>query len=192
MTSKELTGVALKCLAVYLLFSAILVIPMGIMSIDRFASYQDVDRFGWSVLAALVMCVVMVVCVILVWRVAKSLVRTCETTPTDELHCDISPSSLEAMLFRVLGVYFIVSNMKPFIVKLASFQSWKALGYDLRAPVIEEIALLATIVFGMWLLAKPQAWVELLKKLRRVGLQPKVGQVSSESAPSASSDEPST
>ncbi len=192
MTSREVTGVALKCLAIYLLFIGIIAIPGGVITYNRFiqTARGTVSGLNWAVLVALGSCVVIAIFGLLAWRVGTSLLRTVRDTPTDELRCEISPLDLEGMLFRVLGIYFIVSSLKPFLYNLIGFQLFDYKGNAFTIQVIEEVALLATIVLGMFIVAKPRAWVRLLGKLSRPEPEPEVEEVSSGPSPSESPDKP--
>ncbi len=161
MTSREITSVALKCLAIYLLFNAILAFPILLAVSSR------IDSLGWRIPAVLACSVIVAAAGYFSWRIANSLVRTSQNTPTDKINFNLTPMKLEAILFRVLGVYFVVINLKPFVRSIATFSLSQSKNRGLISTNFDLLAYLGVIILGLYLVAKPKEWVQLLKKLRR-------------------------
>jgi|AntAceMinimDraft_9_1070365.scaffolds.fasta_scaffold13242_2 hypothetical protein len=161
MTSREITSVALKCLAIYLLFTAIVAFPVLLPAVGR------IDTLGWRIPAVLGSSLIIAAAGYFTWRIANSLIRTCRDTPTDQLHITFTPTQLEAILFRVLGVYFVVGYFRPFVKNIIAFRLDQSQGYGFSSTILDILIYLGVIILGMFLIAKPKAWVQLLKKLRR-------------------------
>jgi len=160
MTSREITSVALKCLAIYLLFNAILVFPVMLTT----SSY--LGSLGWRITVVLSTSLIVIVAGYFIWRLANSLIGTFKDTPTDQLNISVTPIKLEAILFRVLGVYFVVTSLQPLVRNLILLRLDQTKGYELDLVPFHLLAYFGVIILGMFLIAKPKAWVQLLKKIR--------------------------
>ncbi len=160
MTSREITSVALKCLAIYILFNAIVISPIIL------ATSSHLGPLGWRIPVVLGISLIVAVAGYFTWRLANSLIGTFKDTPTDQLNIFVTPIQLEAILFRVLGVFFVVTSLQPFVRNLILLRLDQTKGYELDLVPFHLLAYFGVIILGMFLIAKPKAWVQLLKKIR--------------------------
>jgi hypothetical protein len=195
MTSKQLTAVALKCLAIYLLFTAVVAFPMWIYFVRRAAGtgLSPLASAGVTTAAVVVCSLLTAGAAFLAWRLANRLADLVSAPPTDDIHVNITPRRLEEILFRVLGVYLAVTHLKPFVNEIIRRQVQAGGGYDTREIQWNLFATLGVLIFGLVLTFKPRVLIDRLDRLtRRTTPEAPTNEsrATSDSAPSADSEVP--
>lgn len=168
MTSKQLTGVALKCIAVYLLFTAVVAFPMWIYFVQR--AVGTVPPLASPVMTTILVIVCSLITVgfaLLAWRLANGLAAVVSAPPTEDIHVNITPRRLEEILFRVLGVYLAITHLKPFVNELLRRQMQAGGRFDTREIHWNLFATLGVLVFGLVLTFKPAALIDRLDRMTK-------------------------
>ena len=167
MTSRQITAVALKCLAIYLLFNALLAYPAWIYAVRKGAD-AGIFPLATPVLTTLIVIFCSAVTVgfaLLAWSMANRLTSLVAEAPVDNIHLNVTPRHLEEILFRVLGVYFAVTYVKPFVGELIRRQKLAGGGYDTGEIQWNLFASLGVLVFGLFLTFKPGALIDRLDRM---------------------------
>ena len=133
MTSKQITAVALKCLAIYLLFTAVVTLPMWIVFAKQIADIGDHSLQSMAMVAVIVIITsgIAIFFAYLAWRLANRIVQQVSAPPVDNIHVNITPRRLEEILFRVLGVYLAVTRISPFVLAVVRSQLMKDSKYSI-------------------------------------------------------------
>ncbi len=167
MTSRQITVIALKCLAVYLLFSLAMVYPHWFM----FFWHRLTTRLPWGeslavTVAGIVLSGAVVVgFALLAWRLAHGLAMVAVAPPVDEVRLAVSPRRLEEIGFRVLGVYFVVTRLPTLMQTFGYWLSAGAAGLDVRETPWHMAAIMAVLVFGLLVSLWPGALVDGLNRI---------------------------
>jgi hypothetical protein len=118
MTSKQITAVAIKYVAIYLLFQAVLAAPMWIFFAQQSADPErpwTLGLVGETTLIVIVTNAILIGFALLAWTLSNRLVLHVTTPPVDDIHVRITPRGLQEILFRVLGVYLAVTYLSSLL-----------------------------------------------------------------------------
>ena len=194
MTSKQITAVALKCLAIYLLFTVVVTFPMWIYYVRAVASTEGLSPLalaGLTTATVIVGSAIAVVFAFLAWRLANRLALLVATPPVDDIHVSITPRRLEEILFRVLGVYLAVTYLKTVVVEVIRSQLYAAGGYNTTKIGWDLLASLVILIFGLLLTFRPGAVIGLLDRMTKKSQAPtNESRATSDSALSEESEAP--
>ena len=181
MTSRQITAVSLRCLAIYLLFTALAVLPVKTYAIWRTASEPSMHLHISSMSLIIV---VVIICGLVTgffglwaWRLSNAVACPKGSTPEDSLHLVVTPQRLETFLFPVLGVYLASDSLTTLFRATCSLMTWTgdrneitdALRYQHLGLWWNLFGTLTMIAFGTFLALKPMAFIGLLDRLKAMG-----------------------
>lgn len=160
MTSRQLTALAMKILAIWLLVHVVLYLPnIAMLSASAFQSNGAEIPQSVSIAVFIGFLVVGFIVSIIMLRISNS-VLSIASDESDE-NC-VAPS----FILQVAGVFFIVSAiavLPGYILSLAKQSSIQPASYGYLVGYIFEIAV------GGYLLVKPAVWVVWLNRFRGRG-----------------------
>jgi hypothetical protein len=186
MTSKQITAVALKCLAIYL-FSILSLTPW-ILHQSRWRGDMDLSTTAVAIACALITAGF----ALAAWRLANHVGSLVAKPPVDDIHVNITPQRLEVILFRVLGVYLTLTQFKACAVALLIERHAKLnVGLDTSEIQQQALASFAVLVAGLVLTLKPRPLIDLLDRMTKQTEAPtNESSATSEPAPGADSAAP--
>lgn len=159
MITQQMTAVALKLIAIWLVLQMFLNIPGLIMLFTHLEQYQQKTIpaviYFWMITCFLV---VGLVAAYLVSKTAASVLATAKTETTLALAEDS-----QKVLFQFAGIYFVVRSLA---------QLPAALAFIPMTPTVEMTSLLGLagimlqLFAGLWLVIYPGFWLRLLQNLR--------------------------
>ena len=168
MTSSEFIGVFIKCAAIWLFFYAAQIVLQFSLTLPLLSQCVFHDNFPVFCVSVATVAIVLAFA-FFIGRLGCAIAKTCKEASADAIPLTITAKELEALAFRVLGVYFIASNLSGFCRTFADFIIRKNAGT--RIPWMsycDIIYLVAILFFGLVLVASPTQWVEFLNKLRKI------------------------
>jgi len=172
VTTRELTGVAIKVFAIYILVQAIAGLPLlanalVFNALDGITSNNETLYWllgGASFIALLILAVLM-------WNLANRVVRQ----TSDQLPKDESFGITESFLISLLGVYLTVEGIQGFAYATTSTL---VIMQENREFAVQNIAYLVgnflQIIIGLSLMLKASGWANFLRWLRTAGLKGKM------------------
>ena len=170
MTNKEITSVAIKAFAIYVLVQAILSVPMltSVATTYLYNEYRETGQFLlWLVGAASF--IFLLIVVVLLWKLANTVV-----SQTSEETTDGRPTSIDAhFLISLLGLYLSIDGLLRFgYACLSAFTLIQET--DLPGQAIGYIIIaLVQVLIGITLIIKAEGWLSLINSLRTAGLKGK-------------------
>lgn len=166
MTSRQITAVALKIAAIYLLF-VVAVIPQWWLVLARFAIQEGVPpwkSFAITAFAFMAWVILSWGIAFLFWRLANHLIRFVERPPIDDTHVNITPRRLEEMLFRLLGVYLVIIQLKDYPLKI--YNVLKIMNSGVATAFQWELLCSSlAFIFGMLLVVRPGTIINILDRI---------------------------
>ncbi len=171
MTTNELTSVAIKVFAIYVLVHAILSIPPFIVAYSGLGfdhSNGSSGQLFWFLATASV--VILVVVTALLWKLAGRVAEKASSgVGKNESH-----GINEVFLLSLLGIYLSVDAVMRFgfVCIDAYTQSQHIDGIALQT-IAYIVGYLLQLIIGLTLIIKANGWVRLLKWLRGAGLMEK-------------------
>ena len=173
MTNRELTSVALKVFAIYILVQVSLALPQSIYSFIYVRDFHEprLSDFWLWIAGVAAICAALLIA-LFVWRLSVQVVRHVE-------HEEVAAPQphIEPFILSVLGVFLIVQAMVELVYLITSAYIQAANPDNPEGVSTETIAyisgyLLQTII-GVTLVIRAKGWVGLLGRLREAGLSDK-------------------
>ncbi len=171
MTTNELTSVAIKVFAIYILVHTILSIPTFIAT---FSGLHFDRSNGWTEqvfwLLSVSSIVLLLIITVLVWKLAGRVVEKVSSDVKKSESCGID----EAFLLSLLGIYLSVEAVMRFgFVSISAYtQSQQRDGVALQT-IAYIVGNLFQIIIGLTLILKASGWIRVIKWLRGAGLTEK-------------------
>jgi len=169
MTEKEITSIALKLFAIYLLVQIVLAIPTVIASLVTTKEFLSPDlsvMWLWAAAAAAV--IIGLATAVLLWRLASKALSTSPVVVKDN-----GVSRIEVSIFVALGLFLVVQSL----VRISYISAGAYVQYVRTEPgevALQTYVLLAAHVFqgliGLSLVLRTDGWVSLLRRIRNAGL----------------------
>ena len=172
MTSKELTSIALKAFAIYVLVHAILSVPFLTQTyFSHGGFYENLDDSKNLLLfLGAASFILLVILAIFIWQLANQIVTSTKAPPepTDDSKIDAS------FLLALLGFYLIFDGLLRFgYVCTSAFTQVQ----DGREVSVQTIAYIVGHLFqatiGLTLIIRSHGWLEFIRWLQRAGLKGK-------------------
>lgn len=157
MTSRQVTALAIKILAIWLLVNIVLYLPniaMLTASVYQFNGSETPESVSIAVFVGFL--IVGFIVAITMLRISNSVLSSASEEPDESR---ISP----AFVLQVAGVFFIVSALAVlpgYFLSLANQVPVKVASYGYLAGYLIKIAV------GAYLLVKPAVWAEWFNRLR--------------------------
>jgi hypothetical protein len=169
MTGREITSLALKLFAIYMLVQMILAIPTLIASLVTAKDLLGSDFSAlwlWGAAAAAV--VVGLVVAVFLWKVASKALAN----PTDGIRVNVF-SDIEAAVFAALGLFLVVQALVRFsYVSAGAYVQYVRVEpgeVSLQTSVLMVAHILQGLV-GLSLILRTDGWVSLFRRLRNAGV----------------------
>ena len=159
MNLKDVTAVALRLFALWLLVQVVLHIPGLVMLLASLENYQEqlISIYAYIALLGGFALVALVV-VLLIWRAAKSALESCSDADLGALE-----SQSQRFLLQLAGVFFVVTALASLPKSLSFLSSSLAFSY---ANWLWPMGLLFQLVIGSVLLVGSASCLRLLARLR--------------------------
>ena len=160
MNSRTVAAIVFKLFAVYLFVQVILQLPIfwqiNYLSPEADAAGQSTPPL-FGVLSLILLFVFIIIIAALIWILGT---RALKQIPAETE----SSEQLEAVLFQVLGLYFIISAFSVLPGKiLASLMPSHMSSIEIFVWLFKDIFIL---LVGLFLVAKAEFWKRLLRKMR--------------------------
>lgn len=174
MNNNEITALALKVFAIYLIAQTIIVIPSlyGIfISISEWVSISGKQPVIIPVILFFAILITILVLARIIWNLANDIINRASTTIKTEPQ-NVASDFHEFMLF-LLGVYISTNSLlnltapiSSAIIELSNPANTKGLSMQTIVWLISESLLL---LIGISLILKRKGWKNLYYKLRTAG-----------------------
>lgn len=172
MTAKEITSLALKLFAIYLLVQMILAIPTLIASLvttKEFLGPELSALWLWGASAAAVL--IGLVAAWILWKLANKTL-----SKTSGERNETSFSGNEAAIFAALGLFLVVQALVRFFYVSAGAYVQYVRVEPSEVPLQTTVLMVAHIaqgLVGLSLILRTEGWMSLLQKIRYAGLHKK-------------------
>jgi hypothetical protein len=169
MTEREITSLALKLFAIYLLVQLVLAIPMLVASLVTAKDFFGPDLSAlwlWGAAAASV--VIALLAAVSLWALARKALSKSPSAIGESRF-----SGIEGGIFAALGLFLIVQSL----VRFSYVTAGAYVQYVRTEP--GEIALQTAVLMGahlfqglvgLSLVLRTDGWVSLLRRIRNAGL----------------------
>jgi hypothetical protein len=186
MTSRQLTAVALKVLAIYIIYSAVVCLPLYLR-----AYWDHVEDKIWGIIGITVMICISGVVAWTACKFARSLASDIRSAEHESIVTLIDKAQIENVLFRILGLYVFSTHLRPvvdnfFFIRMKIYNTLGEVP-DLHKHRVSLIVDLVILAFAISFILKPSFWQEKFKTLDRTekGLEAnKASEATLEPAPS--------
>ena len=167
MTSKIIAGIAFKLFAIWLLVRTILSIPVvwqSYLSLRNFRSPEEISII-WPVIIFISLLAASLLATKIIWSLGTKAVNE---LPGSAIHNE--SIEIERVLLQVLGLYFFITSLAttPYHV----LQYVKSTGDHKLGQGLWLFTETFKLIFGLLLIAKVNAWLSLLQKLRGFAIKP--------------------
>jgi hypothetical protein len=169
MTEREITSLALKLFAIYLLVQMLLAVPTLVATLGTAKDYLGPSFSAlwlWGAAAAAV--VIGLVAAVFLWKVANKAL----SKPTDGIGGS-SFSSIEAAVFSALGLFLVVQALTRFsYVSAGAYVQYVRVepGEVTLQTAVLMVAHILQGLIGLSLILRTDGWVSLLRRIRNAGL----------------------
>lgn len=170
MTSREITVLALRIIALYVLANVVLAFPrfLSLMAVGYQGQMPEVPAWWFWTGGVIVMLAALIVAVI-VWIVAGRAVAAKDHQSKPPLFDNIEP-----LILSVVGIFFIVQALIQIgLVGAALFQG-SGMGDPLLVWQMRGIGYLFQLLVGLSLVMRPLWWTSLLARFRERTLQQEI------------------
>ncbi len=167
MTNKELTSLAIKVFAIYILVQTLMIFAFNGQSMISF--FQGIAENLWALMSLLASVLLLITCWIL-WRMANAIIDKVKTPKQrgDEYRID------QVFFLHLIGFYCICQALIEAIgysLSLHYMSSPEQFGYDhfsgqKMVIFFNYFAALVQFGIGLSLLIKPYGWARLFQKIR--------------------------
>jgi len=158
MSTRQVTAIAIKLLAIWLLVNVIIYIPSFALVFTGLQNYNQQELPLWLYYALVgTSLVIGFVATLLLMRTANSVLSSADPAPTNDNGIN------QSFLLQVGGIFFIVSALS--VMPAVFLNLGKA--STIQTNVIFYIGgYLFELSAGLYLLVKPNVWVHWLNKFR--------------------------
>ena len=168
MSNKELTKLALKIFAIYVMVQAILAVPQFFQAYVMLSNGSEYNSATWFMAISAVSITLLAMLSVFTWRLSVNV--------STQLLSESTNSSLnisETFILSVLGLYLIVFGLTRLsIASIGTYytlQSANDINQNIAQNVIYLIVYFIVTIIGLSLVIKTKGWLQLLNKLRVVG-----------------------
>ena len=168
MNNTEITKVALKVFAVFVMVQAILIIPSFFQAYMSLSMGTDFNTSGWFITVSTISIALLFLLSFFVWRLSNKL-----ATSFTEHNINHSSLTSESFILSILGLYLIFEAIKNFSI------SSVGLFYAIETSTQSEskftqigvylLVYFIQFIIGLTLIIKTKGWLSVLNKLRVAG-----------------------
>ncbi|HDL89641.1 MAG TPA: hypothetical protein ENG14_01915, partial [Thermodesulforhabdus norvegica] len=135
MTNKEITAVAFKVFAIYVLVQTILSIPVFVQAVT--SNYFNDNRIPFAAISiGMLACILLVVITVAIWRLSNSI----SSKSSSSLQDTTGPNLTEEFILSVVGLYLCFKGMQSFLFVSTSAYVQLYGEYDTKEMSPETIA----------------------------------------------------
>lgn len=168
MSNKEITRLALKLFAIYIIVQVILSTPLLFQTYVLLNHGLLYSSQTWFLAISILTLVLLVLLSIGIWKLSNSTASQMISNP----HCKLSAFSEEFAL-SLLGLYLIVYGLsKTVFVSIGAYLSAgdeSNVNHEYAQILVYVLVYLTIVIIGMSLVIKAKGWAELLSRLRMLG-----------------------
>jgi len=172
MTNKELTSVAIKVFAIYVLVQAILSVPLLVNAMATYGFSEH--RSGGSILLWLLGAAAFILLVgltVFLWKLATRVATQASAQVEDGKSSKVD----DGFLISLLGLYLTFEGLLRFGYTCTSLYIQNQSTEEYSAQTLAYvIGYLIQVVIGLSLILKAHGWLALLRWLREAGLKGKL------------------
>jgi len=172
MTGREITSLAIKLFAIYVLVRAVLAIPALVQVLygpggRAFLAPETIWLWGIGAIAVALLIVLAVV----LWRLAGRVVRAAPGASTEAPSVAVD----EPFVLSVVGLYLAFKALLQIaFLAVGAYAALGPLQQDFQAQTIAYIAgYVVQLVLGLALMLRSRGWALVLRRLREAGLKAK-------------------
>lgn len=173
MTNREITAVAIKVFAIFVLVQAILTLPSFIYPLSMSLELSHKGAIWLWFWAALSLAAIVWVLYML-WHLSCSVTRDIENKETDQNVLEID----EGFILSVLGLVFVFEGALSFasgLISATSAANSSANPQPISATTVAHIAgQFAKVIIGLTMILKANGWAAVLRAIREAGLKNKI------------------
>lgn len=160
MITQQITAVALKLIAIWLVLQMFLNIPSLVMLFTNLEQYQQkaipAVIYFWMITCFLV---IGLVAAYLIFKTAASVLASAKTETSLALAEDS-----QKVLFQFAGIYFVVRSLAQLPTSISFIPVTPAID---TANALGLIGIIIQLLAGLWLVIYPGFWLKLLQGLRK-------------------------
>lgn len=169
MNGKIILSISFKLFAIYLCANVLVSLP------QVWFMYLNVPEASSSWVFHLLISITSILVAIIVsfqlFKVANSAIRDMPNTDSNNNSKEVD---LESILYRILGMFFIVTAISSLPFHLISINKYLNLSNDVSvfgdSPVIYIWSPLVQLTFGLFLTFRANGFKNMIRKLRSVGI----------------------
>lgn len=173
MTGRELTSLAIKVFAIYVLVQAVFAVAGLVVVLHEGRTWlsQGLSTF-WIWALGAVAAALLFIFVVVMWRLSRKIVQP----PPFGLPETNAASITEAFVLSVLGLYWVFEGLlRSALLSLGTYAALSSFaGTEVHGVWARTIAYLGCygvqIVVGLTLILRTNGWAALLRRLREAGL----------------------
>lgn len=162
MTNREITAVAIKVFAIYILMQTLLSIPYLIKVQSMFVMPEGITWFSLGCLALFFLLGISIG----LWKLSNTVIQKAYESPTKSSHNVVD----QTFLLSVLGIYLTFDGVFNFGQSAvnAYIQVNTAYPPEISAPIFSTLLIFVLqVLIGMSLIIKTHGWINILKKTRQ-------------------------
>jgi hypothetical protein len=158
MSPKDITAIAIKFFAIYLLVNVVVYFPSMIVSMTALQKYHE-ETFSSEMFVSVVGAFIVLGITIsfMLNRLANSIAS--KSSENTAINSDLPKD----FLLQILGVYFIISGISSLPGIAISLFKHNAMD---SATLLYGVGYIFQVVVGFYLVVKPTIWNQWLNKLR--------------------------
>lgn len=170
MKTREVTSLALKLFAIYLLLEALFSVPL-VFSMYLVREFKLEQAEGqWLFVVGVGTLILALALVVAIWKLAnRSLIESLKNE-SDSKALKIVPSEIELIIFAALGLYLVVTSVSSLVSSLTSsyIAANEALsfGVDPSSYIFIGTSIVQALI-GCSLAVYPRKWSNLFSRVRR-------------------------
>ncbi|MCG7893315.1 MAG: hypothetical protein JAZ12_02565 [Candidatus Thiodiazotropha taylori] len=171
MNPREITSLALKLFALYLLVQALVNVP-AILGVYLSIEYRvnETPAHNWLWVAGLITIICAVIIAGLIWKLANKSLNQLLNSEGNSKVLDLVPSNIELVIYSALGMFLFISAISSLVFSFASTYASvnNGLSSGIRTEHLLIIGTSATeMLIGAFLALYPKKCSILFAEIRR-------------------------
>jgi len=164
MNSTEISKLALKIFAIYIIVQVLLSIPQFFQAYVMLSNGTEPNSDKWFILIAAASVIALFSLSLLIWKLSNNTKAVLSKNSDNSI-----PYISEEFILSILGIYLIVYGLtRTIVVATSAYYSLSSndINYELTQGVIYVITYLLTALLGLSFIVRSKGWSILLNKLR--------------------------
>lgn len=160
MKSREVTAVAIRVVIVYLILKLIITIPTAFAALNHTKIFIPL-----AIVITLASVALAGTLISLWWGLSKQLIDEQNSTPSDDMVFNMTPQKLEKIILRCMGVYLIITNLRPLANDILTVHQTGYEGITTQGSINIIIDIVIMLV-GLFLMIRPRKWLMIIRRIR--------------------------